>query len=138
VLHFGPGFEEAPFVAAFNSAVPAELNRARLVSSNFQAVTDGMVELIRLAATFTGLQPQGRGLTVNPDINQVRADGGISGPDAGRLITLKQLSNGLRHAYIDVDPSDVHAGVGQALTLLPSFTKSFVAWLATYSITFPR
>jgi len=111
---FGQGFDLETFRVAFDARDPVERNRARLVTSNFQAVTDGMVELVRSAATATGLRPAGRGLSINPDIEAVRADGCITGNQPSELIQLKQLANDLRHVYITVTADDVHAGVTES------------------------
>jgi hypothetical protein len=75
-----------------------------------------------------------RGLPANPDIEAVRADGGLSGSQASELIQLKKLANDIRHAYISVIADDMHAGVRRLLKLLPQFTAAYVTWLAEYGI----
>lgn len=40
----------------------------------------------------------------------------------------------MRHEYSYVDAEDVHAAVRSLLKLLPSFTASYVQWLAEYGI----
>lgn len=135
MAQFGDKFDLAEFRAAFDARDPTERNRARLVTSNFQAVTDGMVELVREAVTVTGLRPLGRALNVNPDIEAMRADGGLSGSQAAELIQLKKLANDLRHIYLTVTADDVHRGVRRVLKLLPTFTARYVKWLGEYGIT---
>jgi hypothetical protein len=50
---YGTSFDLVAFRNDFESRTASGRNRARLVTSNFQAVTDGMVELVREAATVT-------------------------------------------------------------------------------------
>jgi hypothetical protein len=51
-------------------------------------------------------------------------------------VQLKELCDRLRHAYAYVDADDVHTAVHALLKLLPSFTASYVQWLAEYGVEF--
>lgn len=134
MAQFGNDFDLAEFRKAHASRDAQERNRARLVTSNFQAVADGMVELVREAVTATGLRPANRALHVNPDIEAMRADGGLTRSQATELIQLKKLANDLRHIYIVVSADDAHAGALRALKLLPRFTSAYAKWLDEYGI----
>jgi hypothetical protein len=131
---FGEDFDLERFREAFDARDPEQRNRARLVTGNLQALADGMVELVREAATLTGLRPAGRRPEANPDIEAVRADGGLTGRQASELIQLKKLANDIRHIYVTVTADDVHAGVDRLLKLLPDFMAAYRAWLGEYGV----
>jgi hypothetical protein len=137
MVQFGDDFALDRFREAFDSREAAERNRARLVTSNFQAIADGMVELVREAVTAIGLRPAGRRPEANPDIEAIRADEGITGRQAAELVQLKKLANDIRHVYITVSADDVHAGVDRLLKLLPRFTSAYVAWLEGHGVMLP-
>ncbi len=91
-------------------------------------------ELVRFAATLTGLRPAGRRPSANADIEALRADGALTGEQTYKLVQLKELCDRLRHAYAYIDAEDVHTAVHSLLKLLPSFTASYVEWLAEYGV----
>jgi hypothetical protein len=49
-------------------------------------------------------------------------------------VQLKELCDRMRHEYAYVDADDAHAAVHSLLKLLPSFTASYVQWLAEYGV----
>ncbi len=104
------------------------------VTGNLRALVDNAVELVRFAATLTELRPAGRRPSANADIEALRADGALSGEQTYKLVQLKELCDRLRHAYAYVDAADVHTAVHALLKLLPSFTVSYVQWLAEYGV----
>ena len=131
---FGDDFDLERFREAFDARDPEQRNRARLVTANLQALADGIVELVREAATVTGLRPAGRRPEANPDIEAVRADGCLTGRQASELIQLKKLANDIRHVYVTVTADDVHAGVDRLLKLLPGFITAYRVWLGEYGV----
>jgi hypothetical protein len=56
------------------------------------------------------------------------------GEQTYKLVQLKELCDRLRYAYAYVDADDVHTAVHALLKPLPSFTASYVQWLAEYGV----
>lgn len=131
---FGPDFDATGWRAAYESLSAQERNRVVQVTGNLTALIDNAVELVRFAATLTGLRPAGRRPSTNADIEALRADGALAGKQAYELVQLKELCDEMRHAYVYVEADDVHAAVDSTLRLLPGFTASYVRWLAEYGV----
>jgi uncharacterized protein YutE (UPF0331/DUF86 family) len=131
---FGADFDSDAWQAAYEAFSAEEHNRVVQVTGNLRALVDSAVELVRFAATLTGLRPAGRRPSANADIEALRADGALTGEQAYKLVQLKELCDRLRHAYAYVDANDVHAAVQSLLKLLPSFTASYVQWLAEHGV----
>jgi hypothetical protein len=131
---FGEDFDRDAWQAAYKSFSAEEHNRVVQVTGNLRALVDNAVELARVAATLTGLRPAGRRPSTNADIEALRADGALTGKQTYELVRLKQLCDRMRHEYAYVDAGDVHAAVHSLLKLLPSFTASYVRWLAEYGV----
>ena len=131
---FGEDFESAKWRAAYEAFSAQEHNRVVQVTGNLTALVDNAVELVRFAATLTGLRPAGRRPSANADVEALRADGAFTGRQTYGLVQLKELCDGLRHAYVYVEADDVHAAVHSILKLLPGFTASYVRWLAEYGV----
>ena len=130
---FGADFDRDAWRAAYEAFSAEEHNRVVQVTGNLRALVDNAVELVRVAATLTGLRPAGRRPSTNADIEALRADR-ASGEQTYKLVQLKELCDRLRHAYAYVDADDVHIAVRSLLKLLPSFTASYVQWLAEYGV----
>ncbi len=131
---FGADFDRDAWRAAYEAFSAEEHNRVVQVTSNLRALVDNAVELARFAATLTGLRPAGRRPSTNADIEALRADGALTGEQTYKLVQLKELCDRLRHEYAYVDANDVHVAVHTLLKLLPSFTASYVGWLAEYGV----
>jgi uncharacterized protein YutE (UPF0331/DUF86 family) len=131
---FGEDFDRGAWQVAYEAFSAEEHNRVVQVTGNLRALVDNAVELARFAATLTGLRPAGRRPSTNADIEALRADGALTGEQTYKLIQLKELCDKLRHEYAYVDAEDVHAAVHTLLKLLPSFTASYVKWLAEYGV----
>jgi len=131
---FGADFDRATWQAAYEAFSAEEHNRVVQVTGNLRALVDNAVELARFAATLTELRPAGRRPSTNADIEALRADGALTGKQTHELVQLKELCDRLRHEYAYVDAGDVHAAVHSLLRLLPSFTASYVKWLAEYGV----
>lgn len=131
---FGEDFDLDRWRAAYEAFSAEDHNRVVQVTGNLTALVDNAVELARFAATLTGLRPAGRRPSTNADIEASRSDGALTGKQTHRLVQLKELCDKLRHEYAHVDADDVHAAVHSLLKLLPSFTASYVQWLAGYGI----
>jgi hypothetical protein len=131
---FGTDFDRDAWQTAYEAFSAEEHNRVVQVTSNLRALVDNAVELARVAATLTGLRPAGRRPSTNADIEALRGDGALSGDQTYKLVQLKELCDRMRHEYSYVDAEDVHAAVRSLLKLLPSFTASYVQWLAEYGI----
>lgn len=131
---FGKDFDGAAWRAAYEAFSPEEHNRVVQVTGNLTALVDNVVELVRFAATLTGLRPAGRRPSANADIEALRADGALTGKQTYEFVQLKELCDALRHAYAYVEADDVHSAVHSVLKLLPGFTASYVGWLAEYAI----
>jgi hypothetical protein len=131
---FGAKFDRSAWQAAYEAFSAEEHNRVVQVTSNLRALVDNAVELTRFAATLTGLRPAGRRPSTNADIEALRTDGALSGKQTYELVRLKELCDRMRHEYAYVDADDVHVAVHSLLKLLPSFTASYVQWLAEYGV----
>jgi hypothetical protein len=131
---FGVDFDRDAWRTAYEAFSAEEHNRVVQVTGNLRALVDNAVELVRVAATLTGLRPAGRRPSTNADIEALRADGALSGEQTYKLVQLKELCDRLRHAYTYVAADDVHTAVHILLKLLPSFTASYVQWLAEYGV----
>ncbi|MFI5004224.1 MAG: hypothetical protein ACHQE6_04350 [Solirubrobacterales bacterium] len=131
---FGTDFDRDAWQTAYEAFSAEEHNRVVQVTGNLRALVDNAVELVRFAATVTGLRPAGRRPSANADIEALRADGALTGEQTYKLVQLKELCDRLRHAYAYVDADDVHTAVHALLKLLPSFTDSYVKWLAEYGV----
>jgi hypothetical protein len=131
---FGADFDRDAWQAAYEAFSAEEHNRVVQITGNLRALVDNAVELARFAATLTGLRPAGRRPSANADIEALRADGALTGAQTYELIQLKELCDRLRHEYAYVDANDVHGAVHALLKLLPSFTASYVRWLAQYGV----
>ncbi len=132
---FGADFDRDAWQTAYEAFSAEEHNRVVQVTGNLRALVDNAVELVRFAATLTGgLRPAGRRPSANADIEALRADGALNGEQTYKLVQLKELCDRLRHAYAYVDADDVHTAVHALLKLLPSFTASYVQWLAEYGV----
>ncbi len=131
---FGADFDRDAWQTAYEAFSAEEHNRVVQITGNLRALVDNAVELVRFAATLTGLRPAGRRPSANADIEALRADGALSGEQTYKLVQLKELCDRLRHAYAYVDAADVHTAVHALLKLLPSFTASYVQWLAEYGV----
>jgi hypothetical protein len=131
---FGADFDRDAWQTAYEAFSAEEHNRVVQVTGNLRALVDNAVELVRVAATLTGLRPAGRRPSANADIEALRADGALSGEQTYKLVQLKELCDRLRHAYAYVAADDVHTAVHALLKLLPSFTVSYVQWLAEYGV----
>jgi hypothetical protein len=133
---FGEDFDGAKWRAAYEAFSAQEHNRVVQVTGNLTALVDNAVELVRFAATLTGLRPAGRRPpSTNADIEALRADGAFTGKQTYELVQLKELCDGLRHAYVYVEADNMHAAARSVLKLLPDFTASYVRWLAEYGVT---
>lgn len=133
-LQFSEDFDSAAWRAAYEAFSAEEHNRVVQVTGNLTALVDNAVELVRFAATLTGLRPAGRRPSTNADIEALRIDGALTGKQTYELVQLKELCDELRHAYAYVDANDVHAAVRSILKLLPGFTVAYVRWLAEYDV----
>jgi hypothetical protein len=131
---FGVDFDRGAWQSAYEAFSAEEHNRVVQVTGNLRALVDNAVELVRFAATLTRLRPAGRRPSVNADIEALRTDGALTGDQTYKLVQLKELCDRLRHEYAYVDADDVHAAVYSLLKLLPSFTASYVRWLAEYGV----
>lgn len=131
---FGEDFDLDTWKATYEAYSAEEHNRVVQVTGNLRALVDNAVELVRYAATLTGLRPAGRRPSTNADIEALRADGALTGEQTYKLVQLKELCDSLRHAYAYVEADDVHAAVHTLLKLLPSFTASYLRWLAEYGL----
>jgi hypothetical protein len=131
---FGADFNRDAWRAAYEAFSAEEHNRVVQVTGNLRALVDNAVELVRFAATLSGLRPAGRRPSANADIEALRADGALTGEQTYKLVQLKELCDRLRHAYAYVDADDVHTAVHALLKLLPSLTNSYVKWLAEYGV----
>lgn len=131
---FGKDFDGVSWRTAYEAYTAEEQNRVVQVTGNLTALVDNAVELVRFAATLTGLRPAGRRPSANADIEALRIDGALTGKQAYELVQLKELCDELRHAYAYVEADDVHAGVQAVLKLLPGFTISYLQWLAEYDV----
>jgi len=131
---FGADFDRDTWQTAYEAFSAEEHNRVVQVTGNLRALVDNAVELVRFAATLTGLRPAGRRPSTNTDIEALRADGALTGEQTYKLVQLKELCDRLRHEYAYVDADDVHAAVHSLLKLLPSFTASYIQWLAEYGV----
>lgn len=131
---FGADFDRGAWQTAYEASSAEEHNRVVQVTGNLRALVDNAVELVRFAATLTGLRPAGRRPSANADIEALRADGALTGEQTYKLVQLKELCDRLRHAYAYVAADDVHTAVHVLLKLLPSFTASYVQWLADYGV----
>jgi uncharacterized protein YutE (UPF0331/DUF86 family) len=131
---FGPDFDRDAWRVAYEAFSAEEHNRVVQVTGNLRALIDNAVELARFAATLTGLRVAGRRPSTNADIEALRADGALTGEQTHKLVQLKELCDSLRHEYTYVDADEVHAAVHSLLKLLPSFTTSYIKWLAEYGI----
>jgi hypothetical protein len=131
---FGEDFDPLKWRSAYEAFSAQEHNRVVQVTGNLTALVDNAVELVRFAATLTGLRPAGRRPSTNADIEALRADGAFTGKQTYELVQLKELCDGLRHAYVYVEADDVHTAARSILKFLPGFTASYVGWLAEYGI----
>jgi hypothetical protein len=131
---FGKDFDDQLWRTAYEAFSAEEHNRVVQVTGNLTALVDNAVELVRFAATLTGLRPAGRRPSANADIEALRIDGALTGKQAYELVQLKELCDELRHAYAEVEADDLHAGVRAVLKLLPGFTASYLRWLAEYEV----
>lgn len=131
---FGEDFDGESWRTAYEAFSAEEHNRVVQVTGNLTALADNAVELVRFAATLTGLRPAGRRPSTNADIEALRIDGALTGKQAYELVQLKELCDELRHVYAYVEADDVHAGVRAVLKLLPGFTASYLRWLAEYDV----
>jgi uncharacterized protein YutE (UPF0331/DUF86 family) len=131
---FGEDFDPDRWHAAYEALSAEDHNQVVQITGNLTALVDNAVELARFAATLTELRPAGRRPSTNADLEALRADGALTGTQTYRLVQLKELCDKLRHEYAHVDASDVHAAVHSLLKLLPSFTASYVRWLAEYGL----
>jgi hypothetical protein len=131
---FGEDFDLDAWRAAYEAFSAEEHNRVMQVTGNLRALVDNAVELVRLAATLTGLRAAGRRPSANADIEAVRTDGGLSGKQTQELVLLKELCDKMRHEYAYVDAGDAHAAVHSVLKLLPTFTVAYVHWLSEYGV----
>jgi hypothetical protein len=131
---FGKDFDAKSWRTAYEALSAVERNRVVQITGNLTALIDNAVELVRFAATLTGLRPAGRRPSANADIEALRVDGALTGKQAYELVQLKELCDELRHAYVYVESDDVHRGVGVVLKLLPGLTAAYVRWLAEYGV----
>ncbi len=131
---FGEDFDVEAWQAAYDAFSAEEHNRVVQVTGNLRALVDNTVELVRFAATLTGLRPAGRRPSANADIEALRSDGALTGKQTYELVQLKELCDRLRHEYAYVGADDVHAAVHSLLKLLLGFTASYVQWLAEYGV----
>jgi hypothetical protein len=131
---FGEDFDPSKWRSAYEAFSAQEHNRVVQVTGNLTALVDNAVELVRFAATLTCLRPAGRRPSTNADIEALRADGAFTGKQTYELVQLKELCDGLRHAYAYVEADDIHTAARSILKLLPGFTASYVGWLAEYGI----
>lgn len=116
---FGEDFDGEEWRTAYEAFSAQEHNRVVQVPGNLTALVDNAVELVRFAATLTGLRPTGRRPSTNADIEALRADGALTGKQTYELVQLKELCDGLRHAYVNVEAEDMHAAVHSILKLPP-------------------
>ena len=131
---FGEDFDSTAWRVAYEAFSAEEHNRVVQVTGNLTALVDNAVELVRFATTLTGLRPAGRRPSTNADIEALRTDGALTGKQTYELVQLKELCDGLRHAYAYVEADDVHGAAHSVLKLLPGFTASYVRWLAEYDV----
>jgi hypothetical protein len=131
---FGADFDREVWRTAYEAFSAEEHNRVVQVTSNLRALVDSAVELVRIAATLTGLRPTGRRPSANADIEALRADGALTGEQTYKLVRLKELCDRMRHEYAYVDADDVHAAVRTLLELLPGLTAAYTQWLAEYGV----
>ncbi len=96
--------------AAYEAFTAEEHNRVVQVTGNLLALVDNAVELVRVAATLTGLRPAGRRLSTNADIEALRAGGALSGEQTYNLVQLKELCDRLRHACLRRRRRRAHGG----------------------------
>ncbi len=133
---FGEDFDLDRWRSAYEAFSAEEHNRVVQVTGNLTALVDNAIELVRLAATLTGLRPAGRRPSTNADIEAARQDGAFTGKQAYELVQLKELCDQLRHEYAYVGAEDVHAAVRSLLKLLPGFIASYVQWLGKHGVDF--
>ncbi len=88
---FGADFDRDAWQAAYEAFSAEEHNRVVQVTGNLRALVDNAVELVRFAATLTGLRPAGRRPSANADIEALRADGALNGEQTYKLVQLKEL-----------------------------------------------
>jgi hypothetical protein len=76
---FGADFDRDAWQTAYEAFSAEEHNRVVQVTGNLRALVDNAVELVRFAATLTGLRPAGRRPSTNADIEALRADSALNG-----------------------------------------------------------
>jgi hypothetical protein len=121
---FGADFEESRFVAAATSRDP----RARVDADAVERGHDKLVNLqLDILDTALAEAREGGLLESNEGSTGRWAQAAALGVPEGALDTLRtgaELRNRLQHAYPDVDPAEIHAGVQALLERFPSLIRA--------------
>lgn len=129
VSAFPPDFDFSAFVAAWDSDVPQERNRAMLVRSNMDDLYNLCHTLIDLSVRVA----QDRGAIAadrkTPTADQLRTQGLYPKEAEQAMREVADLRNQSQHEYWILEPGPVHAAVNHQRQHLPSFIAGVGAWI---------
>lgn len=131
---FGDDFDRAEWVATFESAEIADINRVHPVTGGYLALVNNTIEAVKIGAGLVGVQPIDGRRGASGIIDAIRRDGGFSAEEAETFTGLYVTRNGLQHASPDVPAAEVHRQVKLLLRSLPGFVRSFVTWLEQHGV----
>jgi hypothetical protein len=132
---FGPDFDRARWVAAFESEEPEDVNRVSAVVGAFERIVNGLVEAARSGLVASGgSRPGGTPESVRGDLTRIRDDGGLRDAQLDLLVDLSRLRNELQHVYVEVTADMVRDGVRRLRGTLGDLLKSLNAWFGRHGV----
>lgn len=126
---FGDDFDQAEWIAAFESVDVADVHRVLLVTGSYLAIVNNTIEAVKIGARLAEVKPADGQRGASAIIDAIRRDGGISSEQAESFQKIYGLRNALQHASSEVQAAEVHRHVKVLLRHLPGFVRSYVSWL---------
>ncbi|MEX2080612.1 MAG: hypothetical protein WEC33_03265 [Dehalococcoidia bacterium] len=135
--NFGGELDTAEWRRAFESPEPQDANKTMVVTGDHSAVLNSYVEILKASAgsRLLGLLPHRRP-HADQAIEAVRADAGLTRPQASLLNELYVLEGRLEHASPDVGAEEVQEAIERLRESLPALVSNLQAWLSRHGIEF--
>ena len=126
---FGDDFDQAEWIAAFESVDVADVHRVLLVTGSYLAIVNNTIEAVKIGARLAEVKPADGQRGASAVIDAIQRDGGISSEQAESFQKIYGLRNALQHASSEVQAAEVRRHVKVLLRHLPGFIRSYVSWL---------
>jgi len=126
---FGDDFDQAEWIAAFESVDVADVHRVLLVTGSYLAIVNNTIEAVKIGARLAEVKPADGQRGASAIIDAIQRDGGISPEQAESFQKIYGLRNALQHASSEVQAAEVRRHVKVLLRHLPGFIRSYVSWL---------